>query len=355
MIVNDCSNVIENSLQEIVEHTDNIIANYSKFFNISEVFSSDERGKIKLNRYIFNNIHTMIEDDIKAIGILLNKSLESIKENMAGLFTELDGIDFVDWKYLIFNDEICIDKFHKYIEKRQLSGEKKKNFSKELQNFLHCKNRVFNLKYFVELFDTSMLDSIINRLSNEDMINSTLIFELIDAYGLQFQKLLQFENEIKKTENSDKILTNPQNLNDILELSKKRCENYTYNNIKYKISLDYNNTMKSKDLIKANRLYIEQLIFALVEHSCLDVIKKELKKGKITKTINVDISKTKNGVSIVVVNSGFDIKDTSIFDEVGNIENKFILEAKNIAKLIHAKLDIVPIDNDGMKYTVTLS
>lgn len=355
MIVNDCANVIENSLQEIVEHTDKIVANYSKFFNISEVFSSDERGKIKLNRYIFNNVHTMIEEDIKAINTQLNKSLDAIKENMAGLFTELESVDFIDWKYLIFSDEICVNKFHKYIEQRQLSAEKKKTFSKELQNFIHCKNKVFNLKYFVELFDTSILDGIINRLSNEDLINSTLIFELIDAYGLQFQKLLQFEHEIKKMENANKILTNPQTLNETLELSKRRCENYTYNNIKYKISLDYSNTMKAKDLIKVNRLYIEQLIFALVEHSCLDVVKKELKKGKITKTINVDIAKTKNGMSIVVVNSGFDIKDTSIFDEVGNLENKFITDAKNIAKLIHAKLDIVPIDNDGMKYMVTLS
>ena len=156
-------------MQEIVEHTDKIVANYSKFFNISEVFSSDERGKIKLNRYIFNNIHTLIEEDISAINILLNKSLEAIKENMAGLFTELDSVDFIDWKHLIMNDEICVNKFHRYIEQRQLSGDKKKAFVKELNNFIHCKNRIFNLKYFVELFDTSMLDGIINRLSNEEI------------------------------------------------------------------------------------------------------------------------------------------------------------------------------------------
>ena len=355
MVKNDCSNMIDDSLEIVAQHTDTIISNYSKFFNIAEVFSSDERGKIKLNRNVFNNVHLLVEKDIKAINLELNKVLDTIKENLASLFSNLSDIKYIDWKNLIFDDELCIQEFHKDLGKQTFSQAKKREQEKELVNFIYCKNRMFTLQYLVTLFDTSILDNTINKLTTEDLINSTLIFGIIDSYGLQLQKLLQFESEIRKKETLNNIDPNLHNLNDILELLKRRYEDYTYNNIRYKISYDYNNTITPKDLKNIDVSYLEHLIYTLSEQSCLDIVKKELKKGKITKTISLDIVKVKNRVNIVVVNSGFDTKDISSFYTMGNIENKFILNASNIAKLLKTKIDITPIDNEGMKYSISLA
>ena len=57
MGLNYCSNITEDSLNIILQDIDNAMSNYSKFFNISTIFSSDDRGKIRLNRDVFSNIN----------------------------------------------------------------------------------------------------------------------------------------------------------------------------------------------------------------------------------------------------------------------------------------------------------
>jgi hypothetical protein len=47
------------------------------------------------------------------------------------------------------------------------------------------------------MFDTSIFDKYINKLGVEDLINSTIIFEVIDSYALQFEELMKFDHEIK--------------------------------------------------------------------------------------------------------------------------------------------------------------
>jgi hypothetical protein len=63
----------------------------------------------------------------------------------------------------------------------------------------------------------------------------------------------------------------------------------------------------------------------------MDVVKKELKRGKIQKHIDVKISLNKGNLQIIVKNNGFEIKNIyNLF--LSDIDNKYTLRSKKFSK-----------------------
>jgi hypothetical protein len=85
----------------------------------------------------------------------------------------------------------------------------------------------------------------------------------------------------------------------------------------------------------------------------MDLIKKELKKGKIQKQIDVLVSVSKSNIQLIVRNNGFEVKNIySLF--VADVDNKVILEAKNLANMLGAKFEIITLENEGMQYSLNI-
>lgn len=235
-----------------------------------------------------------------------------------------------------------------------LSKEQKNKYIQDIRNLLALKNRLFNLKYFLEMFNTDIFDKYINKLGVEDLINSTIIFEIIDSYALQFEELKKLSIEIKNINSQNEKITNFSSTNSLLELHKRRADNYNYAGVRYKILIEYFCDIDLKKPINLNIAYLENILSCFIEQSCMDVIKKELKKGKLQKQIDVNITLNKGIFQIIVKNNGFEVRNIyNLF--LSDIDNKYILEAKNLANFLNAKLDITALDNEGMQYILTLN
>ena len=100
--------------------------------------------------------------------------------------------------------------------------------------------------------------------------------------------------------------------------------------------------------------YIENIISRLIEQSSMDVIKKELKKGKIQKQIEVSIIYNKGILKIEVRNNGYEVRNIhSLF--VSDLDNKYILEAKNFVNTLNGTLEIgLGGNGEGMQYTIAI-
>ena len=95
------------------------------------------------------------------------------------------------------------------------------------------------------------------------------------------------------------------------------------------------------------------ILSCFIEQSCMDVIKKELKKGKIQKQIDVNVNVSKSNISLVVKNNGFEEKN--IYNlYLSDVDNKTILEGKNLANTLNAKFEITTLENEGMQYSLNL-
>ena len=102
-----------------------------------------------------------------------------------------------------------------------------------------------------------------------------------------------------------------------------------------------------------NNAYLENILSCFIEQSCIDVIKKELKKGKIQKQIDVNVSVSKSNILVVVKNNGFEVKN--IYNlYLSDSDNKDILEAKNLANMLGAKFEITTLENEGMQYSLNI-
>ena len=209
------------------------------------------------------------------------------------------------------------------------------------------------LKYFISTFDTSIFDKHINKLGIEDLINSSLIFEVIDSYALQFEELLKFEIEVLNFGKTKNKLSSFKSIDNLLELYRRRVDGYFYADVRYKIILEFDTNFNLKKPIDINLAYIENIISYLIEQSCMDIIKKELKKGKVQKFISVLVNQNKNKLDIIVKNNGFEVGDIyNLF--MLNSENKTIIEAKNLVNAIQGELFIETKENEGMQYSVSI-
>jgi hypothetical protein len=65
------------------------------------------------------------------------------------------------------------------------------------------------------------------------------------------------------------------------------------------------------------------------------------------------MSLKKNILEVIVKNNGFEIKNIyNLF--LSDIDNKYTLEAKNLANMLNGKLEINAIENEGMQYSLTI-
>lgn len=351
-------NQVEACKKEIIEYLEKIQDElmpledlYDTFFKIEEVFSSENGGKTRLNRQLFNENHEIIIKIIATIESLLDESLETIKVYIKKVLSEYNEFNKVDLVNLVFDDSNFIEILEIDLNNKVITSGNKKRLLSDIKNLLNLKNRVFNIKYYLEMFDTTIFDKLLNKLGIEDLINSGVIFEIIDSYGLQYEELQKFKYEINNFTREDDKVSSFQFLNSLLELHKRRVDNFIYANVRYKIFLDYNNDLDFRKSIHLNKSYLENIISNLIDQSCMDLIKKEMKKGKIQKTLDVIIEKSKGKFYLTIRNNGFEINNVyTLF--VSDIDNKYILEAKNLSEMMGAKLEVQSVEGEGMVYTL---
>lgn len=352
--LNDFNSLISDNIENISTEINLLIPIYNKLFNIENIFTSENGGKTRLHRQVFNENHELISIHISKINFQMDEILLVVRQKLIEILSKIKDSESTQWVNLVFDDTNFLELFYLDLNSKGLSSEIKQKYTKDIKDIISIKNRVFNWGYFIDMFDTSILDKYLNRLGVEDLINSTIIFEIIDSYALQFEALKAFSNEIRNLNNSNEKITNLNSINFLMELHKRRIDNFTYANVRYKIFIDYSCDVFLPKPIYLNKAYLENILSCFIEQSCLDVVKKELKKGKIQKQVDVSISINKGILKIVVKNNGFEVRNTNnLF--ISDMENKYILEARNLANTINAKLDIVvPESNEGMQYTLTM-
>lgn len=254
----------------------------------------------------------------------------------------------------IFDDKNFLEILELDLDTHGINGETKSKCLKDMKELLNLKNKIYNFKYFIDMFDTSFFDKYINKLGVEDLINSTIIFEIIDSYALQFERLEKFSVEIKNIASQNEKVSSLSSINSLIELHKRRADNYNYAGVRYKILIEYFCDVNLIKPINLNIAYLENIISCFIEQSCMDVIKKELKKGKLQKQIDVNITFNKGIFQITVKNNGFEVRNIyNLF--LSDIDNKYILEAKNLANFLNAKVDISVLENEGMQYSLSLN
>ena len=175
----------------------------------------------------------------------------------------------------------------------------------------------------------------------------------IISYALQFEELQKFEVEVLNFRKSKNKVSSLKSIDNLLELYRRKVDGYFYADVRYKIVLEFDTNLNLKKPIDINLAYLENIISYLIEQSCMDIIKKELKKGKVQKFISVLVNLNKNKLDIIVKNNGFEVGDIySLF--MLNSENKTIIEAKNLVNAIQGELFIEIKENEGMQYSVSI-
>ena len=352
--INDFDKLISKNIEEISIQVDVLIPIYNKFFDIEKIFSSENSGKTKINRQVFNENHEQIKESVIKINLEIDEILLEIRQKLKQILSKFRNSESVQWTNLIFDDVNFLELFQIDLNSSVLPKDVKLQCIKEIKEILMIKNKIFNWGYYIDIFDTSVLDRYINKLGMEDLINSNIIFEIINSYALQFEFLKRFRREIKNSNKEVNEITELNNLSTLLELHKRRMDNFTYANVRYKISIDYTYNVFLSKPVKLNKAYLENILSCFLEQSCLDVVKKELKKGKIQKLIEVSITFHKKFLKIIVKNNGYEARSIEdLFDS--NIDNKYILEAKNLANILNAKFDIsIPENSEGMQYMLSI-
>lgn len=349
--VKNCKEQILLINEKILQEMEYLKEQYNTFFIIEKVFSSENGGKTRLNRQIFNEKHEEIINKILIMESFLDEALTHVRNTIKDMLAQNNEFNKIDLINFIFDDANFLEILEMDLGNHVISRDSKKDLILNIKELLQYKNRIFNYKYYLEMINTSVLEKYINRLGVEDLINSTIIFEIIDSYSLQYEELLKFENELKDFDGHNSKINSFQFLNSILELHKRRTDNYIYANVRYKIFIEYNNDIDIKPLSR-NISYLENIISCFIDQSCTDLVKKELKKGKIQKNIELNIIKNKKDLQIIVKNNGFEIKNIyNLF--LSDVDNKYILEAKNLTSLIDGKLEIFSSD-EGVTYILTL-
>ena len=347
---NNSINSISFNPQNILDELEILIPQFNKFFNISEIFTSEIGGKTRLHRQLFNENNESIQESISKINLCFDDFLSLLRQEIRNILAKYSEYEKSELTDLVFDDKNFIEILELNLDTKGITRDTKQKCLKDIKRLIDLKNKIFNLKYLVYMFDTSLFDKYINKLGVEDLINSTIIFEVIDSYALQFEELMKFEHEIKNMNNTNYKISDFNNFNLLLELHKRRVDNFTYANVRYIIFIDYDIDIPLNKPIHINKIYLEHILSCFIEQSCMDLVKKELKRGKIQKHIDVKISLHKGNLQIIVKNNGFEIKNIyNLF--ISDIDNKYTLEAKNLATMLNGKIDIQAIENEGMQYS----
>lgn len=349
----ECKNAVKDSFKEILNEVNILKDNYSRYFVFDVIFSTESTGKTRLNRQIFNENNEKIQISIKIINDILDNSLEDIRMTIRSLLSQYNDFNKVDLINLIFDDNNFIELLQMDLENQVIPSEKRQNLLLELRELTGIKNKIFNLKYYSSMFNTDNLNRYLNRLGIDDLINSRMIFELINTYGLQAQELEKFETEMQTLDANIEKTKSFKFLEDLFEHHVGRTNHYTYAGVRYKISIDYNDELTLKKELPLKKAYLENIISNLIEQSCMDVVKKELKKGKIQKFIDVNMTKRKGIIQIVIKNNGYEVNNIhSLY--LSDSNNRFIIESRNLAREMGGTLEVTTLHNEGMQYLLEI-
>ena len=344
--------LLDESIESIVSYVDTMDTIYSEFFDFNFIFSTDGSGKTRLNRTFFNDNNEAIQERIAQIEEILDNNLEILKNKM---LEELEKNDFeeINLGNFVYDDSSFNELFLMDLEEKNISDENKEVLKNDINELTSLKNKIFNLKYFISMYDPTRTNRYINKLGMDDLISSRLIFETIDTYGLQFEELKNFAKVINNFDSFQEETQDLKSFDTSIELIRRRLDTYVHDNVRYKIALDYNNDVKLTHKIQLSKAYLENIIHNFIEQSCLDLIKKELKIGKIQKLIEVHLVETKNSIQLVVKNNGFEEKNIHML-YLGVSDNKYIVEARNLARLMNATVDVSAVEGEGMQYIFDL-
>lgn len=347
----ECEEFVKTSIEMCQNEVKELKEIYSKFFDFNDVLTSEGGGKTRLNRQSLNSDHEEIYERIVKLNEVLDKAVKLISKTIVNEINEKGVLSNSLPNSLVFDDNNFFESLLMELETKVLPKHEKNKLLKRLEKLTALKNRLFNLKYFITMFDTTHMNKLLNKLSIEELINSKLIFEMIDTYGLQNEELEKFEFSLKNFYNQDVKIKSFISFNYFLEHYKRKVDTYEYDNIRYKITLDYDNEVELKKTVFLNIGFIENIISNFIEQSCIDLIKKELKKGKTQKFIEVNIQKHKNSIQVIVKNNGFETKNIqSLY--LSDLQNRYIIESRNLASMINAKVDITSTEGTGMQYTL---
>jgi hypothetical protein len=346
----ECKEQIDQHILTISKELIPLKVVYNKLFIFDNILVSEHGGKTKLNRQTFNESNDLIQSKILIFLNELEACLDSVRETIKEILKEHNKLNYVDMNSLIFEDSNFMELLKMDLEAIILPASSKAKLLNNLSELFKLKNKIFNLKYLVSMFDTTIINKSLNKLGVEDLVNSTIIFELIDTYGLHMEELKNFEFKINDFYQESIKTKDISSLNYLLELHRRRVDNFVYANVRYKIQFTYENELHIKKDIIFNEAYVGNILSSFVEQSCMDLVKKELKKGKIHKLIDVFISIYKNNIILTVRNNGFEVKNIhSLF--LSDSDNKHILEAKNLATMLDAEVSINALKDEGMEYT----
>lgn len=345
----ECEDFIKSFLEICQNEAEELKEIYSKFFDFNDILTSEGGGKTRLNRQSLNNDHEEIQAKIVKLNENMENCLKEISDTIINEMQQKGHFNRSLLNSLVYDDNNFFELLEMDLDTKVIPKAEKNRLLNRLEKLTKLKNKVNNLKYFISMFDTTHMNKLLNKLGVEDLINSKLIFETIDTYGLQNEELEKFNFCLKNFNNQEELIKSFFPFNYFLEHHKRRVDSYVYANVRYKILLEYDNEVELKKEVSLNVGFIENIISNFVEQSCIDLIKKELKKGKIQKFIEIKIQRSKTGFQVIVKNNGFEIKNIhSLY--LSDTENKYIIEARNLARMIDGKIDITSVEGKGMQY-----
>ena len=350
--MNDYKNIVNNALSNISQEIDYIKDIYDRSFHFDDIFSTENGGKTKLNRAFFNENNLLIKENIKHVNFYIDEVLSKISSLIAQIVYEYEDFKRVDIEEFIYEDVVFVDLLDKTLNKIVKSKDERNKIISNIKELNHYKNKFLNYKHLSSLFNIDDFENYINKLSIEELINSALIYKILDTYALQYNELLKLKHTINSTISIEKF-NNLESFNSFLELYKRKLDSFMFLDVRYIIALDYNINVKLEKAASINSVLLENIIANLIIQSCNDLIKKELKKAKFNKLIEVNITNNRSEIVIVIKNNGFE--DANIAKlSTWTKDNKYILYVKNMVNIMGIKFDINVIDNEGMKYTLIL-
>lgn len=338
---------IKNTLEEI-EILKNI---YSSLFKFEDLFSTENSGKTKLNRQFFNSKNLHIQNHILKIqdgfSSSLGQTIFSTKELLIN--NKLNDLTITD---LFIDDDDFFEELEETLNSQKKSNSLKNKVYLEIEELINLKNKILNVRYFIEQFDTSDLNIYLNKIPVEELIDNKFIFEFLEAFALHVEELDKLKFRLNSLFSSKIKKSTIIELNNFMDLENKKYSTYSYGNIDYKINIDYINSLKKIKEIDCDSLLLENILAYLLEQSCLDLVKKDLKKGKFNKVLEIKFFRKKKKINFVFTNNG--LSNNNIKQLFLSNESKFLIQSKNLAKMINATLEIIPKDDDGMTYILEL-
>ncbi|OCL82247.1 hypothetical protein AAW30_01532 [Arcobacter porcinus] len=345
-------NKIVNSLDIIMR----LKNNFTFLFNIDNIFSNEAGGKSRLNRDLFNQYNQKIQTDISELRkIFLDSNIVCFNE-FKSILSNLNLFDSLKLNEFFIDDKILLNDLSSHLSDIKVPHKKIDEIISSIQETIDLKNRLNNLEFYLNIFDTSSLNKNLDKYTPEELINSSLIFDTINSYALLYEQLLRFDEEILNyvEENSSNSKPIFKNIEKLLEVLNKRADTYYYLDNRYKISLDYDLNIETNKEITIESSIVENIIFNLIEQSCLDTIKKDIKKGKTQKQIQIFFNLKKDILEVKISNNGFEVGN--IDDVIAlNSENKIIIETINLLNIFNKELFIESKENEGMSYNFSLN